>query len=59
MAISIGSDMLYMQQNTQSAANAKTEKLSSSLSNIENGTATDKELMEACKERILENFREK
>lgn len=49
MAISIGSDSLYMQQ-MQSASNAKTEKLSTSLSNIENGTATDEELMEACKD---------
>ena len=49
MAISIGSDGLYMQQ-MQSAANAKTEKLSSSLSGIENGKATDEELMEACKD---------
>ena len=50
MAVSIGSDMLYMQQNTQSATNAKTEKLSSSLNSIENGAATDEELMEACKD---------
>jgi flagellar protein FlgJ len=34
----------------QSASQAKTEKLSSSLSNIEKGTASDEELMEACKE---------
>ena len=32
------------------ASAAKTEKLSSSLSNIEKGTATDEELMAACKE---------
>lgn len=50
MAISIGSDLLYMQQNSQSASNVKAEKLSSSLSSIENGTATDEELMEACKD---------
>ena len=50
MAISIGSDMLYMQQNTQSAANAKAKKLSASLDGIEKGTATDEELMDACKE---------
>lgn len=49
MAISIGTDGLYL-QNMQSAANTKTEKLSSSLSSIEKGTATDEELMEACKE---------
>ncbi|MBP3569830.1 MAG: rod-binding protein [Lachnospiraceae bacterium] len=50
MAISIGSDAVFMQQNAQSAANAKAEKLSSSLSSIENGAATDEELMEACKD---------
>ena len=50
MAISIGSDMLYMQQNAQSASSIKAEKLSSSLSSVENGTATDEELMEACKD---------
>ena len=50
MAISLGSDLLYMQQNSQSASNVKTEKLSSSLNSIENGTATDEELMEACKD---------
>lgn len=49
MAISIGSDALYL-QSMQNASQAKTEKLSSSLSNIENGTATDEELMAACKE---------
>ena len=49
MAISISNDAYYL-QNMQSASNAKTEKLSSSLNNIENGTATDEELMAACKE---------
>ncbi len=49
MAISIGGDSLYL-QSMQNASQAKTEKLSSSLSSIENGTATDEELMEACKE---------
>lgn len=49
MSISIGSDALYL-QSMQNASQAKTEKLSSSLSNIENGTATDEELMAACKE---------
>ena len=49
MAISFGTDALYL-QNMQSASQAKTEKLSSSLSNIEKGTASDEELMEACKE---------
>ncbi len=49
MAISIGSDSLYL-QSMQNASQAKTEKLSSSLNSIENGTATDEELMEACKE---------
>ncbi|MBO5351925.1 MAG: rod-binding protein [Lachnospiraceae bacterium] len=50
MAISIGSNSILMQQNAANAASAKAEKLSSSLSGIENGTATDEELMEACKE---------
>ena len=49
MAISIGNDALYL-QSMQNAYAAKTEKLSSSLSNIEKGTATDEELMAACKE---------
>ena len=49
MAISIGSDALYL-QSMQNSSQAKTEKLSSSLSNIEKGTATDEELMAACKE---------
>ena len=34
----------------QNSAQAKAEKLSSSLSSIENGTASDEELMKACKE---------
>ena len=49
MAISIGNDAFYL-QSMQNASAAKTEKLSSSLSNIENGEATDEELMAACKE---------
>lgn len=49
MAISIGNDSLYL-QSMQNASAAKAEKLSSSLNNIEKGTATDEELMEACKE---------
>jgi len=49
MAISIGSDSLYL-QSMQNASAAKADKLSSSLNSIENGTATDEELMEACKE---------
>ena len=49
MAISIGGDSLYL-QSLQNASQAKTEKLSSSLSSIEKGTATDEELMAACKE---------
>jgi len=49
MAISIGGDSLYL-QSMQNASAAKTEKLSSSLNSIEEGTATDAELMEACKE---------
>lgn len=50
MSISIGSEYLMAQQTTSSASAAKAEKLSSSLSNIENGQATDEELMAACKE---------
>lgn len=49
MAISIGSDSFYL-KNMQNASAAKAEKLSSSLNNIEQGVATDEELMEACKE---------
>ena len=49
MAISIGNDALFL-QSMQNASSAKPEKLSSSLSNIEKGTATDEELMAACKE---------
>lgn len=50
MSISIGSEYLMAQQTASSASSAKAEKLSSSLSNIENGEATDEELMAACKE---------
>jgi len=50
MSISIGSEYMMAQQTASSAAAAKTEKLSSSLSNIEKGAATDEELMDACKE---------
>lgn len=49
MAISIGNESLYL-QSMQNASAAKAEKLSSSLSNIEKGTASDEELMAACKE---------
>ena len=49
MAISIGGDPLYL-KSMQNASAAKTEKLSSSLSNIEKGTASDEELMQACEE---------
>lgn len=49
MAISIGGDSLYL-QSMQNASAVKSEKLSSSLSNIEKGAATDEELMQACKE---------
>lgn len=49
MAISIGNESLYL-QSMQNASAAKAEKLSSSLSNIEKGIATDEELMAACKE---------
>lgn len=50
MAISIGSDSIFMQQSTSSASTAKADKLSSSLDNLNEGTATDEELLEACKE---------
>lgn len=49
MAISFGTDGFYL-KNMQNSAQAKAEKLSSSLSSIENGTASDEELMKACKE---------
>jgi len=49
MAISIGGDSLYL-QGMQNASQVKTEKLSSSLSSIEQGIASDAELMQACKE---------
>ena len=49
MSISIGGDSLYL-QSMQNASAAKTEKLSSSLDSIENGEASDEELMEACKD---------
>ena len=49
MSISIGSDSFLMQQKAASASATRAEKLSSSLNSIENGTATDEELMEACK----------
>ena len=41
MSISIGGDSFFMQQKAASASTAKADKLSSSLGNIENGTATD------------------
>lgn len=50
MSISIGSDYVLAQQNASAASSAKADKLSASLNNIENGTATDEELMQACKE---------
>lgn len=50
MTISIGSDAILMQQNASSASAARTNKLSSSLNSIDQGTATDEELMEACKD---------
>ena len=49
MAISMDTNPFFLQQSTASASNARADKLSSSLSNLENGTATDAELMEACK----------
>lgn len=50
MSISIGNEYLVTQQTVSSASNAKAEKLSASLSGIENGEATDEELMAACKD---------
>lgn len=47
MAISIGRDSIFMQQNMSST---RTEKLSSSLDTLETNKATDEELMDACKE---------
>lgn len=49
MAISIGSDSLFLKQAQSSSSNAAAQKLSSSLDNIAEGSATDEELMEACK----------
>lgn len=49
MSISIDTNAYYL-QSLQSASQSKTEKLSSSLNSIENGTASDDELMQACKE---------
>ena len=49
MSISIGSDVLALQQAANSSSTTRADKLSSSLGNIENGAATDEELMEACK----------
>ena len=49
MSISIDSNSFFMQQSQATASVARADKLSSSLSNIENGTATDEELMKACK----------
>ena len=49
MAISMDTNSFFLQQSTASASTARANQLSSSLSNIENGTATDAELMEACK----------
>ncbi len=54
MAISMDTNSFFLQQNMSSASTARTEKLSSSLNSIEQGTATDEELMEACKS--FENY---
>lgn len=50
MSISIGNEYLMAQQNASSASKSKAEKLTASLNSIENGQATDEELMDACKE---------
>ena len=39
MAISMDTNSFFLQQSTASASNARADKLSSSLSNLENGTA--------------------
>lgn len=49
MAISIGSDYLLAQQTQSSSSTANANKLSSTLDSVAEGTATDEELMEACK----------
>lgn len=54
MAVSMDTNSFFLQQNMTSASTARADKLSSSLSNIEQGTATDEELMEACKS--FENY---
>ena len=43
MAISMDTNSFFLQQSTASASTARANQLSSSLSNIENGTATDAE----------------
>ena len=50
MSISIGNEYLMAQQTASKASSARADKLSASLGNIENGEATDAELMDACKE---------
>lgn len=49
MAISIGSEYLAAQQSQSSAASARAKRLSASLDSVSEGTASDEELMEACK----------
>lgn len=49
MSISIGENSILMQKAANSSNNARAEKLSSSLNSISEGTATDEQLMEACK----------
>lgn len=49
MSISIGTDSLALQQMAKSSSTTRADKLSASLGSIENGAATDEELMEACK----------
>ena len=50
MAISMDTNSFFLQQNMTSASTARTNKLSASLSNLEQGTATDEELMEVLKD---------
>lgn len=49
MSISIGSDYLYQQQLQSTASSTSADKLSSSLEGLSAATATDEELMDACK----------
>ncbi len=49
MSISIGSNFLYQQQLQDTASKSSADKLSNSLEGLSAATASDEELMEACK----------